>query len=112
MEVERVRVREKPKPPSPFLGKDDLRDLDIFRKDIGPDGSKLIKGNREAKMFFYGLEKLLRGDFANIKVIDDPFFKIEEIREYSLGISKLFFLAEPREFFCNLIMIERENDIP
>jgi hypothetical protein len=112
MEVERVCIREKAKPPSPFLGKDDMRDLDIFRKDIVPDGDKLIKGNREAEMFFYGLEKLLRGDFANLKVIDDPFLKIEEIGEYSSRISHLFLLTESGEFFCNLVMIERENDIP
>ena len=52
IEVEGIGIREKTKPPSPFLGQDDLGDLDIFKKDIRPDGSKLIKGNREAKILF------------------------------------------------------------
>jgi hypothetical protein len=94
------------------LGKDDLRDLAIFRKDIGPDGNKLIKGNREAKMFFYGLEKLLRGNLTDIKTIDDPFLKIKEIGKYFLRISSLSSPGESGELFCDLIMIERKNDIP
>ena len=74
-------------------------------------GSKLIKGNGEVKVFFYGLEKFRRGDFSNIKIIDDAFLKIEEVRKYSLGILEFFSLRESREFFCNLVMVERENDI-
>ncbi len=62
-------------------------------------------------MFFYGLEKFSGGNMTSIKTIYDPFLKVEEIREYSLGISKLFFLTELGEFFCNLVMVERKNDI-
>ena len=77
--MEGVRIREKTEPPSPFLGKDDSRDLDIFRKDVGPDGNKLIEGDREAKMVFDGLEERFRGDLTQIKTIDQPMLKVEEI---------------------------------
>ncbi len=36
---------------------------------------------------------------------------VEEIGKYSLGILKFFFLSKSRKFFCNLIMVERKNDI-
>jgi hypothetical protein len=37
--------------------------------------------------------------------------EIEDMGEYFLGILEFFFLREPGEFFCNLVIIEREDDI-
>ncbi len=62
-------------------------------------------------MFFDGFEKSLGGDFANLEVVDHPTLKIEEIRKYFVGISKLPFSTEPGELFCDLKMIERKDDV-
>jgi hypothetical protein len=109
--MEEIGIGEEAKPPSPLQGENDLRDLLIFYKNIVPYEDKHIKGNREVKFFFYGLEKFRRGDFSNIKIIDYPFLKIEKVKKYSLGILKFFSSRESGEFFCNLVMVERENDI-
>jgi hypothetical protein len=57
------------------------------------------------------LKKFRRGYFPHIEVIDDAFLKVEEERKYSLGILKFFALSESGEFFCDLVMVEREDDI-
>jgi hypothetical protein len=109
--VEGISIGEEAKPPSPLQGENDLRDLLIFYKNIVPYGDKHIKGNREVKFFFYGLEKFRRGDFSNIKIINYAFLKIEEVKKYSFGILEFFFLNESGKLFCNLVMVEREDDI-
>jgi hypothetical protein len=57
------------------------------------------------------LEELLRRNVTRIKPIHDSLLKVEEIREDFLRISDLFFPGESGEFFCNLVMVERKNDI-
>jgi hypothetical protein len=63
------------------------------------------------KIFLQGFKKLEGGYLPDFITIDRPFFKIEEIGKYLLGILKFFSLRKSRKFLCNLIMVERENNI-
>jgi hypothetical protein len=109
--MESVSIGEKAKPPSSLQAKDDPGHLLIFCKDIIPDRDEFLKGNRKVKVPLYRLKKNRRGDFSHIKVIYNPLLKIEELRKYFLRFLEFFPLRESREFFCNLIMTEREDDI-
>jgi hypothetical protein len=109
--VERIGVGEETESPFSLQGEDDPGNFLIFYKDVVPNRKECLKGNREVKVLFYQLEKFWRGYFSHIKVIDDPLYGIEEIGKDCFGISKFFFLRESREFFCNLIMVERKDDI-
>ncbi len=45
-------------------------------------------------------------------IVDRSLLEIEEIRKHPPRILELFVLRENGELFCNLIMAEREDDIP
>jgi hypothetical protein len=83
----------------------------VFNKDVCPDGDELLEGNGKPEVVPYGLKKFLGGYLPHIKRIDDSFLEIEEIREYFSRFLKLFFLRKATEFFCNLVVIERKDDI-
>jgi hypothetical protein len=110
--VKGIRIGKKAEPHASFYGKDDPGDLLIFCKDIIPNRVEFLKGDREVKVFFDRLKKIGRSDLSHIEVVDDPFLKIEEIGKYFLRILEFFSLSKLGELFCNLIMVERENDIP
>jgi hypothetical protein len=111
VKVEGIGVGKKAQSPCPLQREDHLGDLPIFRKDVIPNGEELLIGNGEIQMLLDRLKKLRRGYFPYIEVIDDAFLKVEEEGKYSLGILKFFALSESGEFFCDLVMVEREDDI-
>jgi hypothetical protein len=111
VEMERIGIGEKPKPLASFEGKNDPRDFKVFSKDICPDRDKFLKCNGQPKVFLDGLKKLRRGYSPPVEIIDHAVFEIEEIGEYFFRFSKLFFLRKAAELLCNLVIVERKDDI-
>jgi hypothetical protein len=109
--MEGIGVGKKAELPFSFLREDDPGDFLIFKKDIIPDGDELLERKGELKEFFERLEEFQRGYFSDFITVDRSVFKIEEIRKNLGGVLKFFSLGESREFFCNLVMVERKNDI-
>jgi hypothetical protein len=109
--VEGIGVGKKAELPFSFLREYDLGDFLIFKKDIVPDGNELLKGKGELKKFFKGLEEFQRRYLSHFITVDRSLFKIEEIRKNFGRVLEFYSLGESREFFCNLEMVERKNDI-
>jgi hypothetical protein len=57
------------------------------------------------------LEEFQRRCLSHFITIDRSLFEIEEIGKYFGRVLKFYSLGESREFFCNLEMVERKNDI-
>jgi hypothetical protein len=57
------------------------------------------------------LKKFRRRHPPFVEIIDYAFFEIEEIGEYFFRILQFSLVRKPREFLCNLVVVEREDDI-
>jgi hypothetical protein len=83
----------------------------IFNEDVRPDRDEFFERNGETKVFLYGLEKIWRRHPPFVEIIDHAFFAIEEIGEYFLGVLENSSLRKPGEFFGNLVVVERKDNI-
>jgi hypothetical protein len=57
------------------------------------------------------LEEFQGRYLSHFITIDRSLFEIEEIRKNFGRVLEFYSLGESREFFCNLEMVERKNDI-
>ncbi len=76
-----------------------------------PDGDKGFKGEGKLEEFFQGLKKFFWGYLSGIEEIDGAVVQIEDTGEDFFRILEILFLKEGEKFFCDLVMVERKDDI-
>jgi hypothetical protein len=111
VEVKGVGIGKKSELTFLFQRKNDFGDLPVLSEDVVPDREEGFKREGEMKGLFEGLEEFGWGNLSLIETIHHAFLKIEEVEEYFLRILKDFLPRKSGEFFSDLEMIERKDDI-